>query len=73
MGALDDITKKATDFLTSDKGQEALKSQKAEDISDRLLESAAGAANRVTGGSQAGRIDEARDAADRRIGTDDPA
>ena len=38
MGAFDDITKKATAFLNSDQAKDALKSEKAEGISDKVLD-----------------------------------
>lgn len=70
MGSMDDITKKATDFLQSDKAQEALKGQKAEDISDKLLDGVADLTNKVTKGAHADKVESARDAADKKIGTD---
>ena len=70
MGAFDDITRKATQFLKSDKAQDALKSDKAESVSDKLLDGAAGVANKVTGGKHEDKISGARDAADKKIGND---
>ncbi len=70
MAGLDDITKKATDFLNSDQAKDALKSEKAEDISDKLLGGVADLANKVTGGKHADKIESARAAADEKVGTD---
>lgn len=73
MSGFGDITKKATEFLKSEKAKDALGSQKAEDVSDKLLDGVAGVANRVSGGKHADKIEGARDAADRKIGTDGDA
>lgn len=67
----EDITKKAQDLLGSGKAQDALKSDKAEGISDKLLDGVANAVDKATGGKFDSQIDGARDAADQRIGTDD--
>lgn len=55
----DDIAGKAKDFLNSDKGEE---------ISDQVLDGAAGLANKVTGNKFSDRVEGARDAADDHIG-----
>jgi hypothetical protein len=68
--ALDDITKKAQEFLQNNKVTEALKSEQAEEISDKLLDGVAGAANKVTGGKFEDKISEARDAADKQVGNE---
>lgn len=70
MSGLDDVTKKATEFLNSDQVKGALKSEQAEDISDKLLAGVADAANKVTGGKFEAQIDGAKDAADKAVGTD---
>ena len=57
---LDDLAKKAGGTLSSDK---------AEAISDKALDAAAGAAKKATGGKYDDKIDAARDAADGKIGT----
>ena len=59
---LNDITRKAQDFLKSEKGEE---------ISDKVIDGAAKAANKVTGDKHADKIQDARDAADKHIGRDD--
>ena len=63
-----DITKKAKSFLEDDKVKEALKSEKAEDVSDKLLDSVAGAAQKVTGSKFDEQIEGARKAADKKLG-----
>lgn len=70
MAGFDDITGKAKEFLESDQVKDALKSEQAEDISDKLLDGVAGAANKVTGGKFQEQIDGARDQADKAVGTD---
>ena len=66
--AFGDITKKAQQLLRDERVTKALKSEQAEGLSDKLLDGVAGAANKVTGGKHADKIDGARDAADKRIG-----
>ncbi|MFF1573834.1 antitoxin [Leifsonia sp. NPDC058292] len=70
MAGLDDITNKAKEFLDSGAVKDALKSEQAEDISDKLLDGVADAANKVTGGKFEEQIDGARDAADGKIGNE---
>lgn len=70
MAGFDDITKKAQEFLNDPKVKDALNSEQAEDISDKLLDGVAGAAKRVTGGKFDDKIDGARDEADRRVGNE---
>ena len=53
---LDDLAKKATDALGSDKAE--------------ALDAAAGAAKKATGGKHDDKIDTARDAVDGKVGTD---
>lgn len=71
---LEDITKKAQDFLKDNKVKDALKSEKAEDVSDKLLGGVADAANKVTGGKFEDKIEdkieEARKDADKKIGNE---
>ena len=68
MAGMDDITKKAQEFLNDDKIKNALKSEQAEDISDKLLDSVADAANKVTGGKFEDQINGVRDNVDKNIG-----
>ncbi|TPW74631.1 antitoxin [Schumannella soli] len=70
MSGLDDITKKAQEFLGSDDVKNVLKSEQAEDISDKVLDGVADAVNKVTGGKFEEQVDGARDAADKAIGTE---
>lgn len=67
---LEDITGKAQGFLNDNKVKDALNSQQAEDISDKLLDGVAGVADKITGGKFADQIDGARDAADGAVGTE---
>ncbi|MGN6425258.1 Rv0909 family putative TA system antitoxin [uncultured Leifsonia sp.] len=68
MAGFDDITKKAQEFLNDDRVKDALSSQQAEDISDKVLDGVADAAKKVSGGKFDDRIEDARDAADKRVG-----
>lgn len=70
MAGLDDITNKAKEFLDSDNVKNALKSEQAEDISDKLLDGVADAANKITGGKFEDQITGARDAADKAVGNE---
>ena len=67
---LDDITKKAQEFLGDSKVTDALHSEQAEDISDKLLNGTAETVNKVTGNKFEDQIDQARNAADTHLGTD---
>ncbi|WIB59382.1 antitoxin [Curtobacterium sp. MCLR17_007] len=68
MAGFDDITKKAQEFLKDGKVQDALKGEKAEDISDKVLDGVADAVKKATGGKFDDKIDNARDSADKHIG-----
>ena len=70
MAGFDDITKKAQEFLNDPKVKDALSSEQAEDISDKLLDGVAGAAKKVTGGKYDDKIEGARDQADKRVGNE---
>jgi len=59
---LNDITRKAQEFLKTDKGEE---------ISDKVLDGGAAVANKVTGNKHADKIQGARDTADKHLGRDD--
>ena len=61
---LDDLAKKAGDALSSDK---------AEAISDKALDAAAGAAKKATGGKYDDKIDTARDASTASSARSDPS
>jgi hypothetical protein len=68
MAGFDDIAKKAQEFLKDPKVENALKSEKAEGISDKLLDAVAGAADKATGGKFHDQIDSAKTEADKRVG-----
>ena len=67
---IENITGKAQEFLKDPRVTEALKSEKAEDISDKVLGGVADAVKKATGGKYDDKIDGARDAADKRIGNE---
>ncbi|MFC6356862.1 antitoxin [Luethyella okanaganae] len=58
---LEDLTNQAKEFLKSDQ---------AEDISDKLLDGAADLANKVTGDKFSDQVEGARDAADKAVGNE---
>ncbi|MBD8583276.1 MULTISPECIES: Rv0909 family putative TA system antitoxin [unclassified Frigoribacterium] len=68
MAGFDDITKKAQEFLKDGKVQDALKSEKAEGVSDTILDAVAGAADKATGGKYSDKIAQAKEQADKKIG-----
>ncbi|TDQ03600.1 MULTISPECIES: Rv0909 family putative TA system antitoxin [Microbacteriaceae] len=70
MAGFDDITKKAQEFLNDPKVKDALNSEQAEDVSDKLLDGVAGAAKKVTGGKFDDKIEGARDEADKHVGNE---
>ena len=72
MGALDDLTKKAQDFVeeNKDKINEALNSEQAEDISDKVLDAVSDAAKKVTPDEHDDKVDAVRDNIDKAIGTE---
>ncbi|MFB9308350.1 prolyl oligopeptidase PreP (S9A serine peptidase family) [Agromyces hippuratus] len=72
MGSLDDITKKAQDFIeeNKDKIAEALDSEQAEDISDKLLDGVTEAAKKVVPEEHHDKIDGVRENIDGAVGTE---
>lgn len=72
MGALDDLTKKAQDFVEENKDtiNEALNSQQAEDISDKVLDAVSDAAKKVTPDEHDAKVDDVRANVDKAIGTE---
>ena len=72
MGALDDLTKKAQDFVEENKDtiNEALNSQQAEDISDKVLDAVSDAAKKVTPDEHDEQVDAVRANSDKAIGTE---
>ncbi len=72
MGALDDLTKKAQDFIEENKDQieEVLNSEQAEEVSDKIIGAVSDAAKKVTGGRFDEQIDGAAATADNAVGTE---
>ncbi|MDR5701703.1 antitoxin [Agromyces aerolatus] len=70
MGALDDLGKKAQDFIADnkDKIDEALKSEQAEDISDKILGGLAEGVKKITPDEHDAKIDGVRENLDKKIG-----
>lgn len=66
----DDLFKKAQDFVTENKDKiaETLKSEKAEDISDKLLDTAEGLVNKATGDKFADKVGDVKSNIDKNIG-----
>ncbi len=52
----------------AEKAKDAIKSEQAEDVSDKVLDGAADLANKVTGGKFADQVKGVRDEADKRVG-----
>ncbi len=69
---IEDMAKQAGDFVkkNADKVGDALKSEQAEGISDKVLDGVADFAKKVTGGKFDEQIEGARDAADGAIGSE---
>ena len=67
---VDDIVNKGKQMFEQnrDKIEEALKSEKAEDVSDKLLSGAADAIKKVVPAEHHAKIDETRDNVDKHIG-----
>ena len=72
MGALDDLTKKAGDFVeeNKDKINEALNSEQAEEISDKVLDAVSDAAKKVTPDEHDAKVDDVRAGVDKKIGNE---
>ncbi|KRC61298.1 hypothetical protein ASE14_10385 [Agromyces sp. Root81] len=72
MSSLDDITKKAQDFIedNKDKISDALNSEQAEDISDKLLDGVTEAAKKVVPEEHHDKVDGVRGHVDGAIGTE---
>ncbi|MDF2990293.1 MAG: hypothetical protein K0S37_807 [Microbacterium sp.] len=67
---VDDIINKGKKLLDEnrDKIEEALKSEKAEEVSDKILGGAADAIKKVVPAEQHAKVDEVRDKIDKNIG-----
>ncbi|MCU1406899.1 MAG: hypothetical protein JWQ43_3202 [Glaciihabitans sp.] len=72
MANMDDLSKKAQALFGANKTkvQDALKSEKAEGISDKLLDGASNLAKKVSGGKHDEKIDKARTQADKHLGNE---
>ncbi|WP_236967966.1 Rv0909 family putative TA system antitoxin [Microbacterium aurantiacum] len=70
--AIDDLVNQGKQFLeqNKDKIQEAVKSDKAEEVSDSVLGAAAEFVKKVAPESVHEHVDNARDAADKAIGSE---
>ena len=68
--SFDKYINKAKNLANDPKVREKLNSEKAEKASDSILDKAAGVAESLTNGKHTEKIQKARDAADRAIGTD---
>lgn len=75
MGVFDNIKNKAEELVGKDnvakaEGYAEQHSDKVEQYSDQALDAASDKADDLTGGKYADKIDQARDAADERIGSE---
>jgi hypothetical protein len=72
MGALDDLTKKAQDFVEENKDaiNDALNSEQAEDISDKILDGVSDAAKKVVPEEHHGKVDDVAAHIDKAVGTE---
>jgi len=68
MMGFEDITKKAQEFLADNKVKDALKSEQAEGVSDKVLDGTADLVNKVTGNKFEEKVETARAAADKKLG-----
>lgn len=68
MAGFDDIAKKAQQMLNDPKVKDALQGEKAEKVSDQVLDAVAGAVDKATGGKHTDAIKKGRDAVDDKIG-----
>lgn len=68
--AFDKFLDKAKNLANDPKVKDKLNSDKAEQVTDSVLDKAAGVADSLTGGKHSDKIKKARDAADNAIGND---
>lgn len=68
--AIDDITKKAQEFLNDEKVKGMLASEQAEGVSDKVLDGVAGLADSLTGGKFSEQIDDVKGTIDEKIGNE---
>ncbi|PPH61698.1 antitoxin protein [Rathayibacter sp. AY1D7] len=64
------LGRQAGELLNSRKAQDALRSEKAEQVSDQTLEKAGEIASRLTNGKYDDRIEDLKRQADKRIGNE---
>lgn len=69
---IEDLGKQAGEFIkgNADKINEALHSEQAEGISDKVLDGAADLANKVTGGRFEEQVEEVRSNVDKQVGNE---
>lgn len=65
---IENVADKAKAFLSDNRVTEALKTEKAEEVSDKVLDGAAQVANEVTGNKFTEQIKDARAAVDKELG-----
>jgi len=72
MSGFDDLAKQAGDFIeqNKDKIQEVLKSEQAEDISDKVLDGIGEAVKKVAPDEHDGAIDDVKANIDKSVGTE---
>ena len=68
---LDDVTKKAQEFLNDNKVKDALNSEQAEEVSDKVPDGVEDAVQQVTGDKFTEQVSDARTNVDERIGNDE--
>ena len=68
--AFDRFLDKAKNLANDPKVKDKLNSDKAEKVTDSVLDKAAGVADSLTGGKHSDKVRKARDAADNAIGND---
>jgi uncharacterized protein YaaN involved in tellurite resistance len=70
MGALDDLGKQAQNFIAdnTDKINDALKSEQAENVSDKILDGLAEGVKKVSPDEHDAKIDGVRENLDKKIG-----
>jgi len=68
MAHLDDVTKKAKELLNDSRVKDVLNREKAEEVGEGVVNAVAGAADKITGGKFHDKIEEVREAADKKLG-----
>ncbi|UIP59828.1 hypothetical protein [Agromyces marinus] len=72
MASMDDLAKSAQEFVeqNKDKIEEALKSEQAEDVSDKVFDAIADAVKKVVPDEHHGVVDDVKGNLDKSVGTD---